>query len=65
MHKKLTKSSNKMISGVCSGIAEYLNIDTTIVRIAYIALSVVSAAFPGIIAYIILMIVMPDFHEES
>jgi len=64
MPKKLTKSSNKMISGVCAGIAEYFDIDPTVVRIAYIVLSLMSIAFPGILAYIVLMFVMPDFYEE-
>lgn len=49
-----------MISGVCGGIAEYFGVDPTIVRIGYVALSVFSALFPGILVYIILMIIMPD-----
>ena len=60
MEKKLRRSrSNQMIAGVCGGIAEYLNLDPTIVRIAYVLLSVLSVGFPGIIVYIILMLVMP------
>lgn len=48
-----------MIAGVCGGIAEYLDVDVTVVRVLYILVSIVSAAFPGILAYIILMFVMP------
>jgi phage shock protein C len=60
MEKKLRRSrSNQMIAGVCAGLAEYLNIDVTIVRVAYVLLSVFSAGFPGLIVYIILMLVMP------
>ncbi len=59
MEKKLRRSKNQMISGVCGGIAEYFNIDPTIVRVAYVLLSVLSAGFPGIIVYIILMLIMP------
>lgn len=59
MQKKLRRSKNQMIAGVCAGIAEYLNIDVTIIRIAYVLLSVLSAGFPGIIVYILLMIIMP------
>ncbi|HRZ96054.1 MAG TPA: PspC domain-containing protein [Paludibacter sp.] len=59
MEKKLRRSKNQMISGVCAGIAEYFNMDPTIVRVAYVLLSVLSAGFPGIIVYLILMLVMP------
>ncbi|MCL2596161.1 MAG: PspC domain-containing protein [Paludibacter sp.] len=59
MERKLTRSPNKMIAGVCSGIAEYFNLDPTIVRVAYACLSVFSAGFPGLLLYIILWIVIP------
>lgn len=58
--KRLFRSDNKMISGVCGSIAEYFDIDPTIVRIAYVLLSVFSAGFPGIILYIILMLIIPE-----
>jgi phage shock protein C len=57
--KRLKRSNNKLIAGVCGGLAEYFGMDPTIVRVAYVLISVVSAAFPGILAYIILMFVMP------
>jgi phage shock protein C len=58
--RKLARSSRqKMIAGVCGGLAEYFGLDVTVVRIAYILVSIVSAAFPGILAYIVLMFVMP------
>lgn len=50
---------HKMIAGVCGGIAEYLDADVTVVRVLYVLVSIVSAAFPGILAYLILMFVMP------
>ena len=59
MDKKLTRSPNKMLAGVCSGIAEYFNLDPTIVRVAYACLSVFSAGFPGLLLYIIMWIVIP------
>jgi len=64
MEKKLRRSSNKMIAGVCSGIAEYFNLDPTIVRIAYVLISIFSAGFPGILVYLILMLVMPVAETE-
>lgn len=56
--KKIRKSNNKMLAGVCAGIAEYLNWDVTLVRIIYSLLTVFTA-FAGVIVYIILAIVMP------
>lgn len=58
--KKLTRSTNKILAGVCGGIAEYFDIDPTLIRVCYAALSVFSAAFPGLILYIILMLIMPE-----
>ena len=63
MKKKLRRSSNKMIAGVCAGIAEYLGLDITLVRVAYVLLSIFSAGFPGLIVYLILMFVMPDYYD--
>lgn len=59
MDRKLTKSNNKIVSGVCAGIAEYLGWDTTVVRVIYVCLSLFSAGFPGLLLYLVLSIVMP------
>ena len=59
MEKKLHRSRNSMIAGVCAGIGEYFNLDPTLIRVAYVILSVLSAGFPGILLYIILILVMP------
>jgi len=48
-----------MIGGVCGGIAEWLGWSPTMVRILYVLVSVLSAAFPGILVYIVLWVVMP------
>lgn len=48
-----------MIAGVCAGIAEWLGWDVTLVRVGYVLVSILSAAFPGILIYIILWIIMP------
>lgn len=58
-NRKLTRSNDRMIAGVCAGLAEYFGFDTTIVRIIYTLLTVFTA-FSGVIVYIILMIVMPE-----
>jgi phage shock protein PspC (stress-responsive transcriptional regulator) len=49
-----------MIAGVCGGIAEWLGWSPTWVRLLYILISILSVAFPGIIVYIILWVVMPQ-----
>lgn len=49
-----------MIAGVCGGLARALGWSPTTVRILYVILSIVSAAFPGIFVYIILWAVMPQ-----
>lgn len=58
--KKLTRSNDRMLAGVCAGIAEYFEIDPTLVRVCYAALSIFSAGFPGLLLYIILMLIMPQ-----
>jgi phage shock protein C len=52
--------SHRMIAGVVGGLAEYIGIDPTLARVLYVALSLASVAFPGIIVYIVLWIVMPE-----
>jgi len=52
--------SSRMIAGVCGGIAQWLGMDPTLVRVAYVLISVLSVAFPGIVVYIICWIVMPE-----
>jgi phage shock protein C len=50
---------HKIIAGVCGGLADWLGWDPTWVRVLYVLISVLSVAFPGILAYVILWIVMP------
>ena len=51
---------HRLIAGVCGGLAEWLGWDPTVVRIVYVLGSVLSAAFPGTIVYIILWALMPN-----
>lgn len=55
----LRSNRDRVIAGVCGGIARWLGWDPTLVRVAYVLLSILSAAFPGILIYIILWILMP------
>jgi phage shock protein C len=52
--------ANRMIGGVCGGIAEWLGWDPTLVRVLYVIVSIFSIAFPGLLVYIILWVVMPE-----
>lgn len=58
-NKKLYRSNDRMLAGVCAGIAEYFDLDPTMVRLGY-ALLTVFTAFSGVIVYIIACIVIPS-----
>ena len=61
MNRSLQRSkTDRMIAGVCGGIARSYGWDPTIVRILYVLISIVSAAFPGILFYIILWVLIPE-----
>jgi len=51
---------NRRIAGVCAGLAEYLDLDVTLVRLLWAVISVMTGIFPGIIAYLVAWIVMPE-----
>ncbi len=51
---------NRMIAGVCGGLAEWLGWDPTLVRVLYVVVSILSVAFPGLIVYVVLWLVMPE-----
>lgn len=51
---------HRMIAGVCGGIAEWLGWDPTVVRVLYVVISILSVAFPGILVYLLLWLIMPN-----
>ena len=61
MEKKQFKlsSSDKKMSGVCGGLAEYMNMDATIVRLLYVFLTFFTGFFPGIVLYIVAAVIAP------
>ena len=59
MAGRLRKSKDAILGGVCGGIAEWLGWDPTLVRILYVIVSVASIAFPGILVYLVLWLIMP------
>ncbi|MCQ2254061.1 MAG: PspC domain-containing protein [Bacteroidaceae bacterium] len=71
MKKRLSLSeTDKKIAGVCGGIAEYFDVDSTIVRIVYALLTLGTTGFPGILLYLVMMFVVPrrnnyiDSHQQ-
>ena len=59
--KRLIRSrTDRMIAGICGGLAEYFNLDVSIIRILFVVLTIFTAAFPGILVYIIMWIVVPE-----
>ena len=61
--KKLIKSNDKMIAGICSGIAEYLGWKTSHIRLIFVAATLLGAS--GLIMYIVLNFVMPNSDNNS
>ena len=52
--------SNRVVAGVVGGLAEYVGISPNLARVIYVAASLVSAAFPGLIVYVVLWILIPE-----
>jgi phage shock protein C len=51
---------NRMIAGVIGGLADYFDFDPTLLRVLYVVVSIISVAFPGILVYIVLWMVIPE-----
>lgn len=59
--KRLYKSTeNRVISGVLGGAGEYFEIDPTVLRLGYIAISAMTGFMPGVVAYVIASLVVPE-----
>jgi phage shock protein PspC (stress-responsive transcriptional regulator) len=58
-HPLLRVRQGALIAGVCGGLAKWLGWNATLVRFFYVIVSLLSAAFPGILIYILLWILMP------
>jgi len=58
--KKLYRSEDRMLAGVLAGFAEYIYVDKTLIRLVFVLLSIFTAGFPGLLAYIICWIVIPE-----
>lgn len=59
--KPLRRSrSDRVIAGVVGGLADHFGLDPTLARVIYVLVSIFSAAFPGILVYILLWILIPE-----
>ena len=60
MERRLTKSDDRRICGVCGGIANYLNVDPTVVRLLTASFTLLSGVFFGLFVYMIAAIIIPN-----
>jgi phage shock protein C len=61
MNKKLYRSRTKRaLSGVCGGLEDYFEIDVTIIRLVWVLISIMSGGFPGVVAYVIAVFIIPE-----
>lgn len=65
MKRLYRSSSDKQIAGVCGGLAEYFDIDPTLVRVAFIFVTFITGFVPGILAYIVMAIITPINSEVT
>lgn len=61
---------NRIIAGICGGLAEYFNIDVSLLRLIWLLVVVFTGIFPGVVAYIIAILVIPNkplhiVHEQT
>ena len=64
-NKRLARSKDRWLAGVCGGVAEYFGFDIDTTRIVWLLLSLFTAAFPGFFIYIALWILMPEDDQNS
>ena len=57
--------TNRQIAGVVGGLAEYFRVDPTLLRVIYVVGSIVSAAFPGVLVYILLWLLIPEAEDPG
>jgi len=57
--------TNRQVAGVIGGLAEYFRVDPTLLRVIYVVGSIVSAAFPGILVYVLLWLLIPEAQDHA
>ena len=59
MKRLIRRQNDKKLSGLCAGIADYVNIDVTVVRLIVLTIVILSGVFPGLLLYIIASVITP------
>lgn len=62
--KRLYLSKDKKIAGVCGGIGEYFDLDPSLVRLGWIVMTIMTGVIPGIVAYVVAAMVIPNEHDK-
>lgn len=57
--------TDKKLSGVCGGIAEYFEVDSTLIRLAWVVGSIMTGFFPGLLAYILAVLIIPKAPNKT
>jgi phage shock protein C len=57
--------TNRQVAGVVGGLAEYFRVDPTLLRVIYVVGSIVSAAFPGLLVYLLLWLIVPEAEDGT
>lgn len=65
MAQLVRKREGRVFLGVCAGLADWWQVDRTVLRVLYVLVSVCSAAFPGILCYLVLGILMPPEEDAA
>ncbi len=60
MKKLYRNTQNKMIAGVCSGVADYFSVDSTVVRLGVVVGTIITGFFPGVLLYLLAMFIIPE-----
>lgn len=63
-YKRLARSNNVMFAGVAAGLAEYFNLDPTLVRVLFVAFGIISGFFPALFVYLVLWFIMPRYATQ-
>ncbi len=63
MERRLLRSSDRRVAGVCGGLAQFFGLDPTGTRVAWILLTLFTAAFPGVLLYIVMWVLVPNEYD--
>ena len=65
MKQLYLSTTNRRLSGVCGGLGEYFDVDPTVIRLAWVVGTILTGLFPGVVAYVLAVIVIPHDPREA